>query len=107
MNTIIGVITGLLKLIVKILLLPVVLVLTAVQLAGTVAVGLSSWIFDLLGCLFILTGIFSYGFGWDPAAEMWRLIVIGAGFCAFPIIAGWLIVKIAGLNMQVRIWIAS
>ena len=107
MNMIIGVITGLLKLIVKILLLPVVLVLTVVQLAGTVAVGLSSWIFDFLGCLFILTGIFSYGFGWDPVAEMWRLIVIGAGFCAFPIIAGWLIVKIAVLNMQVKIWIAS
>ena len=107
MDMIISAIAYILKLIIKILLLPVIFVLTVVQFAGTMAVSLSSWIFDILGCLFILTGFFSYGFGWDPASEMWRLIAIGAGFCAFPVIAGWLIVKIAILNMHVKIWIAS
>ena len=106
MRVITRVLTILLKLAMKIILLPVILALTLIQLAGTVVVGLSSWVFDLLGGLFIVVGILSYAFGWDPASEMWRLLAIGAGFCAVPILAQWLLVKITVLTVHVKYWIS-
>ena len=63
MLTIMQIIAWTLKMILRILLIPVVLILTILYWVGTVIVAFSTWVLDLIGGLFIMTGLLSFGFG--------------------------------------------
>lgn len=114
MDTFVGIITGIARIIiwlfkvaVKILLIPVIIVLTLLEWICTIAVGFFGPLFDIFGAILIATGFLSYGFGLDPAAEMWRTVGYGVVFCLIPLVAGWIVERIALLNLSMSLWLRS
>lgn len=107
MMTLIRIIAWILKVIVKILLIPITIVLTVLYWIGIIVVGISACFLDLIGGLFIMTGILSFGFGLEPATEMWHLITIGTGLLLAPMVLGWVLEKLAILSVHTWFWISS
>ena len=105
--TLIRMIAWILKMLVRILLIPVTIALTVLYWIGTIAVGISAWFMNLIGGLFIMTGILSAGFGLEPVSEMWHLLAIGAGFLLAPMVLGWIVERLAILSVHTRYWISS
>ena len=80
------IIKGLIGLIFKLILLPLVLVLTIVQCVCIVAAHLSALFFNLVGGIFIATGILSYYFELEPIDVMWRMIASGTVLYILPML---------------------
>ena len=107
MLTIMHIIAWTMRRMLRTLLMAVVLILTILYWVGTVFVAFSTWVLDLIGGLFIMTGLLSFGFGLEPTSEMWRLVTIGIGFCVAPIAAGWVVTRFAVLAEHVHFWLIS
>lgn len=101
----IGILIGLLKLVLKLALLPVIICLTILQILSDVAAAIALTIFDLLGIILIMTGILSAGFGIESAPEVWRTLAVGVAFYFFPRLLVWLSADLALLNMHLRSWL--
>lgn len=97
--TLARIIARILKMLVRILLIPVTIVMTVLYWIGIIVVGISAWFFDLFGGLFIMTGLLSCGFGLEPVAEMWRLIAIGTGFLLAPMVLSRVVERLAVLSV--------
>lgn len=95
------------KVILKVFILPVILCLTVLQWISSLVVSLSTLLFDVIGGIFIVTGILSFAFGQEPTAMMWRMIAAGAGICLIPKIGEWIAVQIAYLNLLAKTWLIS
>ena len=95
------------KSLLKIFLLPVILCLTAIQWICTAAVSVVSILLELIGGVFIITGILSYLMGHEPLLVMWRMIGTGAGLCLLPIIGEWIALQVAYLNLLAKTWLLS
>ena len=80
------IIKGLIDLIFKLILLPLVLVLTIVQCVCIVAAHLSALFFNLVGAIFIVTGILSYYFELEPIDVMWRMIASATALYILPML---------------------
>ena len=93
-----------LKLTAKALLVPVIIALCIIQCLCDIIAGIAARIFDLLGFIFILTGILTAGFGLDPASEVCRMILTGVIFCLIPRLIEWLSVDLAILSMSLKTW---
>lgn len=100
-----GFLIWLLKLVLKLFLLPVVICMTILQILSDVAAAIALTIFDLLGFILIMTGILSAGFGIESAQEVWRTLAVGAAFYIFPRLLVWLSADLALLNMRLRSWL--
>ena len=86
----------------KILLFPVTGLLWLVECVCSVAVGLSGIIFRLVGGVFILFAVLSFGFGLEPWAVALRMILGGIVFLAIPIAGTFLSAGIALLRIYIR-----
>ncbi|MBQ6360004.1 MAG: hypothetical protein IJJ25_02490 [Lachnospiraceae bacterium] len=95
------------KSLLKIFLLPVILCLTVIQWICTAAVSVVSILLELIGGVFIITGILSYLMGHEPLLVMWRMIGTGAGLCLLPIIGEWIAVQVSYLNLLAKAWLLS
>ena len=95
------------KSLLKIFLLPVILCLTVIQWICTAAVSVVSILLELIGGVFIITGILSYLMGHEPLLVMWRMIGTGAGLCLLPIIGEWIAVQVSSLNLLAKAWLFS
>ena len=91
----------------KVILLPVIILLTILQWICNLAVSISTLFFNLVGGIFIATGILSYAFGQEPVNIMWRMIMSGIIICVFPKIGEWIAVQIAYLNLLAKHWMMS
>ena len=91
----------------KVILLPVIILLTILQWICNLAVSISTLFFSLVGGIFIATGILSYAFGQEPVNIMWRMIMSGIIICVFPKIGEWIAVQIAYLNLLAKHWMMS
>lgn len=76
----------LLKLIGKILIFPIILVVTVIQWLFTFLVAFSSIIFDLLAGLFFLAAVGSYILGLTPGMEAQKMLIVGFVIFMIPII---------------------
>ena len=96
-----------LKIIVKILLFPVVAVLTVIQWIGIFLNSISGVILGILAFIFALTGIASLAFGLVSGLEALKMIV--AGFVVFmvPVIGEWFVALIDSANTSLRDFIRS
>jgi len=74
------------KLIGKILIFPVIPVVTVIQWLFTFLVGFSSIIFDLLAGLFFLAAVGSYILGLTPGMEALKMLIVGFVIFMIPII---------------------
>lgn len=97
----------LVKLIFKLMALPIVAVLTLLQRVGLFLSGFSSIIFNLLAGLCFLLAIVSYPMGISTGAETIRIFMTGFFVYIIPHIANWFIARIAMVNLFLKHFIVS
>ena len=96
-----------LKLILKIALLPAVAVVTVLQWFGAFIIGFSSIVFHILSGLFLLTAVLSYLMGLSAGAEAMKMIATGFIVFMIPVIGEGSVAAIATLNAGMRHFIRS
>lgn len=91
----------------KMVVFPIMLIVTVVQWFGAFIIGFSSAVFNVLAGLFLLVAVLSYLMGLSAGAEAVKMI--GAGFIVFmiPIAGEWIVTAITALNMRMRDFIIS
>ncbi len=88
----------LLKLPIKLAMLPLILILLALHFAGAIVLGISSVITYLLATVFLLGSLA----GWvvhAPSAMLYQTVGIGIFFALVPHIAGWLLGKVTDVTL--------
>ena len=76
------------KLIIRILLLPVRISLTIVQLVVMFVTWLSATVFHILSGIICITAILGYGFGQETGTETIRMLVVGFVLYVMPRLIG-------------------
>lgn len=91
----------------KMVVFPVMMIVTVVQWFGVFIIGFSSAVFNILAGLFLLVAVLSYLMGLSAGAEAVKMIV--AGFIVFmiPFAGEWIVTAITALNMGMRNFIRS
>ena len=90
------------KIIAKILLLPVVAALMLIQWAGIFLNSISGVHLGILAIIFTLTGIASLAFGLASGTEALEMMVIGVVIFMVPVVGEWLLNKIIATNFRLR-----
>ena len=98
---------GLIRFFLKIVLLPVIVVLTVVQWFFTFLVGFSSVVFDILAGLFLLTAVLSYLMGVSDGEEALGMIATGFVVFMIPVVGAWIVRHITILNMNMLDFMGS
>lgn len=88
------------KLIIRILLLPVRISLTIVQLVVMFITWLSATVFHILSGIIYITAILGYGFGQKTGTETIRMLVAGFVLYVVPIIASWFVVWLEAIKIR-------
>ena len=88
------------KLIIRILILPVHVSLTIIQLVVMFIMWLSATVFHILSGIICITAILGYGFGQETSTEMFRMLVMGFILYVLPIIAGWFAVWLEAIKIR-------
>ncbi|MEF2738959.1 MAG: hypothetical protein U0O18_05140 [Clostridia bacterium] len=96
-----------LRLMLKILALPLIAAVTLIQWAGIFLTQFSSVIFNLLAGLIFLLSVVGWLMGICTGAETMRMLAVGFVVFIIPHIAEWLIVRIAVINCNLRGFIKS
>lgn len=107
MNRIVSIILWLVRLAVKIILVPIFICLTLVEWICIIAVGFLRVFFSLAGFSIILIGILSFCFELEPASKMWRMISIGVVFYILPMVADCITSGISFLNLMLQKWLVA
>lgn len=91
----------------KMVVFPIMLIVTVIQWFGTFIIGFSSAVFNVLAGLFLLVAALSYLMGLSAGAEAVKMVV--AGFIVFmiPVAGEWIVTAITALNMGMRNFIRS
>ncbi len=97
----------LLKIIAKVLLIPVVVVLTLVHWAGIFLNSISGVLLGILAFIFALTGIASLAFGLASGSEALKMIVIGFVIFMIPVIGDWVLDIIETTSIRICRFIKS
>lgn len=86
----------------KMVVFPIMLIVTVIQWFGAFIIGFSSAVFNILAGLFLLAAVLSYLMGLSAGAEAVKMIV--AGFIVFmiPVVGEWIVTAITALNMGMR-----
>ena len=97
----------LLRLILKMLVLPLIAAVTLIQWAGIFLTQFSSVIFNLLAGLMFLIAVAGWMFGIATGAETLKMMTVAFVVFIIPHIAEWLIIRIAAINYGLREFIKS
>ena len=97
----------LLRLILKMLALPLIAAVTLLQWAGIFLTQFSSVIFNLLAGLMFLLSVVGWLMGIITGTETMRMLAVGFVVFIIPHIAEWLIVRIAVINCNLRNFLKS
>ena len=97
----------LLKLIGKIVLIPIMLALTLIQWIGIFLNSISGVILGILAFIFALTGIASLAFGLASGPEALKMIAAGFVIFMIPVIGEWFVGMITAANAGLRDFIRS
>ena len=97
----------LLRLILKILAMPLIAAVTLIQWAGIFLTQFSSVIFNLLAGLMFLLSVVGWLMGIITGTETMRMLAVGFVVFIIPHIAEWLIVRIAVINCNLRNFLKS
>ena len=98
---------GLIKLIIKLLVLPLIVAVTLIQWVGIFFTQFSTVIFNLLAGLIFLITVIGVVFGVTAGAEAVKMLAVAFVVFIIPHIAEWLIVRVAALNYGLRDFIKS
>ena len=97
----------LLKLIGKIILIPIMLALMLIQWIGIFLNSISEVILGILAFIFALTGIASLTFGLASGPEAFKMIAAGFVMFMVPVIGEWFVGMITAANAGLRDFIRS
>ena len=96
-----------LRLMLKILVLPLIVAVTLIQWAGIFLTQFSSVIFNLLAGLMFLLSVVGWLMGIITGTETMRMLAVGFVVFIIPHFAEWLITRIAAVNYRLREFIKS
>ena len=88
------------RIIIRILLLPVRMCLTIIQLVVMFFTWLSATVFHILSGIICITAILGYGFGQETGTEAIRMLAIGFILYVLPILAGWSVVWLEPIKIR-------
>lgn len=88
------------RIIIRILLLPVRMCLTIIQLVVMFITWLSATVFNILSGIICITAILGYGFGQETGTEAIRMLVVGFILYVLPILAGWIVVWLETIKIR-------
>ncbi len=97
----------LIKLLLKIAVLPLVLVVTLVQWAGLFLIGFSAVLFNLFAGLCFLLSILGYLMQVSTGAESIKILIMGFVVFLIPHIGEWIVIRISAINYGLRDFIKS
>lgn len=97
----------LIKLLLKLLVLPTVAAVTLIQWVGIFITQFSTVIFNLFARLIFLIAVAVFLFGIGTGAETLQMLAVGFVVFIIPHIAEWLIIRIAAINYGLRDFIKS
>ena len=98
---------GLIKLIIKLLVLPLIVAVTLIQWVGIFLTQFSTVIFNLLAGLMFLIAVAGWMFGIGTGVDTLRMLAVAFVVFILPHIAEWLIIRIAAINYGLREFIKS
>lgn len=88
------------KLIIKILLLPVRISLTIVQLVVMFITWLSATVFHALSGIICITAVLGYGFGQETGTEASRMLLVGFILYILPVLFGWAVMWLETIKIR-------
>ena len=88
------------RIIIRIFLLPVRMCLTIIQLVVMFFTWLSATVFHILSGIICITAILGYGFGQETGTEAIRMLAIGFILYVLPILAGWSVVWLEAIKIR-------
>jgi hypothetical protein len=96
-----------LKLILKVIAFPVMLIVTILQWFGAFMVGFSAAVFNILAGLFLLVAGSSYILGLASGPEALKMIAVGFAIFMIPVIGEGIVTAIITANASLRDFIRS
>ena len=91
----------------KMVVFPIMLIVTVIQWFGAFIIGFSSAVFNVLAGLFLLVAVLAYLMGLSAGAEAVKMIVAGFIMFVIPIAGEWIVTAITALNIRMRDFIIS
>ena len=88
------------KIIIRILLFPVRICLTLIQLMLMFSTWLSATAFHVLSGIICITAVLGYGVGQETGTETIRMLVVGFVLYVLPIIASWFVVWLEAIKIR-------
>lgn len=90
------------RIIIRVLLLPVRMCLTIIQLVVMFITWLSDTIFHVLSGIICITSILGYGFGQETGTETIRMLAVGFILYILPTFGEWIVIKIAVWKLMLK-----
>lgn len=91
----------------KMVVFPIMLIVTVIQWFGAFIIGFSSAVFNVLAGLFLLVAVLSYLMGLSAGTEAVKMIVVGFIVFMIPVAGEWIVTAITALNKGLRNFIRS
>lgn len=98
---------ALIKMFLKLLVLPLIVAVTLIQWVGIFLTQFSTVIFNLLAGLMFLIAVAGFLFGVGTGAEILQMLTVAFVVFIIPHIAEWLIIRITAVNYGLREFIKS
>lgn len=90
------------QIIIRVLLLPVRICLTIIQLVVMFIIWLSATVFHVLSGIICITAILGYGFGQETGTETIRMLVVGFMLYSLPVLSGWVVVWLETIKISLK-----
>ncbi len=97
----------LIKALCKLMVLPLVLIVTIIQWAGIFLIGFSCVIFNLFAGLCLMVSVLGYLMQINTGAEAIRVLILGFVVFLIPHIGEWFITRVAAINYGLRDFLSS
>ena len=88
------------KIIIRILLLPVRICLTLIQLMLMFSTCLSATVFHALSGFICITAVLGYGFGQETGTEASRMLLVGFILYILPVLSGWAVMWLETIKIR-------
>ena len=88
------------KIIIRILLLPVRICLTLIQLILMFSIWLSATVFHALSGIICITAILGYGFRQETGTEVGKMLLIGFILYILPVLSGWAVMWLETIKIR-------
>lgn len=90
------------RIIIRVLLLPVRICLTIIQLVVMFITWLSATIFHVLSGIICITAVLGYGFGQETGIETIRMLAVGFVLYTLPVLSSWAVVWLETIKISLK-----